>query len=63
MSLAENLKSHRLELGLTQKKLAEQVNLRETMISEVECGRKQLSILSLKKIAKVFNCTIDELVN
>ncbi|WP_250278766.1 helix-turn-helix domain-containing protein [[Clostridium] colinum] len=49
MSLAKNLKSYRIELGLTQKKLAEQVNLGETMISEVECGRKQLSILSLKK--------------
>lgn len=63
MSLSEKVKRHRLELGLTQKSLAEQVNLRKTMISEVECGRKKLSVNSLKKIAKVFNCTIDELVN
>lgn len=63
MSLGENVKKFRLEFGLTQKKLAEQVNLKRNTISDVENGKILLSINSLKRVAKVFNCTIDELVN
>ncbi|MBS5794277.1 MAG: helix-turn-helix transcriptional regulator [Clostridiales bacterium] len=63
MSLAENVKMNRLKLGYTQQKLANEVNLTKTMISFVESGKRELSINSLREVAKVFNCTIDELVN
>lgn len=63
MRLGENVKKFRLELGLTQKKLAEQVDLKRNTISDVENGKMLLSINSLKRVAKVFGCTIDELVN
>lgn len=61
--LAKNVKSKRLKLGLTQQGLAEQVNLTKSTICDVEHGRTNLSIKAVSRIAKVFNCTIDELVN
>ncbi len=63
MSLGENLKRYRIEVGLSQKELAEQINVKQQAISLVELNKRTPSICSLKKIAKVFNCTIDELVN
>ncbi len=61
--LAKNIKEKRLDIGLTQKQLAEMVNLKASTICDAEHGRTNLSINKIKCIAKIFNCTVDELVN
>ena len=61
--LAKNIKEKRLNIGLTQKELAKKVNLTPSTICDAEHGRINLSINKIKCMAKIFNCTVDELVN
>nr|WP_317357960.1 helix-turn-helix transcriptional regulator [uncultured Tyzzerella sp.] len=63
MSLAKNLKKYRVSFGLSQRELARETNLKQQTISLVELGKRDLSLSSLKRVVKVFGCTIDELVN
>lgn len=44
------IKSIRKELKLTQEKLAEKADLDNTYISEVENGKRNITIISLQKI-------------
>lgn len=48
---------------LTQKQLSELSGVTQQAISKIETGeRKNPQITTLHKIAKVLNCTIDELI-
>ena len=49
--------------GLSQQDLAKKVNVSNKTISKWECGNSLPDIESLDKIAKVFELTLDELVN
>jgi len=63
MSLARNVKMRREELGIYQSELAERTSLSKQYISLIEQGvKKTPSLTTLKKLAKVFNCTLDDLV-
>ena len=63
MSLARNVKMRREELGMYQSELAERTSLSKQYISLIEQGvKKTPSLTTLKKLAKVFNCTLDDLV-
>lgn len=44
------LKEGRKELGLTQRKLAEKIGVKKHHISEIECGRKRMSLECFTKI-------------
>jgi len=48
--------------GLTQQALADAAKLYKTTISELETGRKDGSIKTIARIAKVLNIDIDDLV-
>lgn len=56
------LRKKRLELGLSQEKLAEYSNLHFTYVSSVERGERNISLENIAKLAKGLNCTIQELV-
>lgn len=58
----ENLKSLRLEKGLGQSKLAQELNVSKGVISLWENGLREPGMYSLITIAKFFNVTIDFLV-
>lgn len=62
MSLAENLKSARIEHGLTQKQLATAVDVSRVNLAYYECGVKVPSVAVLTKLADVLNCSIDALL-
>ncbi len=49
------IKSIRKELKLTQEKLAEKADLDTTYISEVENGKRNITIISLQKILIAMN--------
>lgn len=57
-NVAELLKKARENKKLTQKELAEQLNLSRDTIIKLEKGTRKLSILELKKIEQFFNISI-----
>lgn len=63
MNIGETIKEKRLAYGLTQKELADFINVYQSFICQIERGTKTLTLPLGKEIAKVFDCTIDELVN
>ncbi len=61
-SLANNVKKHRKEAGLSQEELAFQCDIDRTYISKVERGVANPSLLILVKIAETLNVRIEDLV-
>lgn len=63
MELNEKLLELRKQKGLTQEELAQALYVSRTAISKWESGRGYPNIDSLKRIAKLFSVTIDELLS
>jgi transcriptional regulator with XRE-family HTH domain len=63
MSIGENIKKFRENKNLTQEQLAEKVGVHRTLITQVERGTKGLSIPTGQAIAKVLDCTLNDLIN
>ena len=61
-SLANNVKKHRKQAGLSQEELAFQCDIDRTYISKVERGVANPSLLILVKIAETLNVRIEDLV-
>lgn len=62
MSIGANIKDRRLALGMTQKELAEKVNVDQSMICQIERGTKSPSLPLGKEIADALNCDLDSLL-
>ncbi len=61
MSIGENIKSRRKDVGMSQNELASAIGVSVPMICQIERGTKIPSMLLGKSIAQVFGCKIDEL--
>jgi transcriptional regulator with XRE-family HTH domain len=61
-SLANNVKKHRKQAGLSQEELAFQCDIDRTYISKLERGVANPSLLILVKIAETLNVKIEDLV-
>ena len=59
----ENLKKLRIKNNLTQKDLAQLLNIDSTTYLGYEKNKFEPNIETLKKLSKIFNCSIDYLVN
>ena len=59
----KNLKEARKINGLTQKQVALSLNVVESCYANWEQGRTEPNIDSLRKICKILNLTLDELIN
>ena len=57
------LKERRKELALTQRGVAEKVGLKKHHISEIECGRKQMSLNCFNKILLMLTLDISKLLD
>lgn len=62
MEFKDRLKQLRKEKHMTQVKLSEMLNYGYTAIANYESGRNQPSISDLKKIASIFNVSMDYLL-
>lgn len=62
MSIGANIKSRRLKIGLSQKELAEAVNVHQSMICQIERGTKMPTLLLSKEIADALHCQINDLL-
>ncbi len=62
MSIGGNIKELRLKRALTQKELAEMVNVDQSMICSIERGSKAPSLPLGKEIADALCCKIEDLL-
>lgn len=62
MAFPENLKKLRLQRGYTQEKLARLLYVDRTSISRYEAGTLEPSISMLVEISRIFNISIDRLI-
>ncbi len=63
MTVGQSIKSYRLKNGLTQNELAEKLNVSYQTISKWETDTNEPDIKTLNMLCKIFNCTLNELVN
>ena len=54
-NLGFRIKMKRLQLGMTQAQLGEQIKMSENYISEIESGRNNITLKSLNKIFSTLN--------
>ena len=58
----KNLKKIRLERGMTQGEIADAIGMSVTAVCYYETGAREPNLETLRKLAKVLECTIDELI-
>ena len=54
MSIADQIKDIRTQMGYSQKELAKRLGVIQQYVSKLEAGRENLTLDTLKKIAEVF---------
>ena len=59
----ENIKNARKASGLTQKQVAEKLSVVESCYANWEQGRTEPNIETLRKLSKLFDISLDELLN
>ena len=62
MTFGQKLKQYRSQLNITQKDLAEQMNVTFQTISKWESDINEPDFASVRKLAKIFDCTIEDLL-
>lgn len=62
MSIGENIKRLREEKGILQSELAEILNISQSMVCQLERGTKVPTLPLSNEIAKVLDCSLDELI-
>lgn len=63
MSIAENIKYLRKQMGATQEQFAEQVGIKRSLVGAYEEGRAEPRLQTLSRIADVFGVSVDDLIN
>lgn len=61
MTLGEQIRAHRIRLGLSQDALAERMEVSRQAVTKWESGRSAPSTDKLLKLSALFDCTLDEL--
>lgn len=59
--LGQRIKQLRLNSGLSQEKFALQIEMDRTYFASIESGKRNVSILNIKKIADGLNVTLSQL--
>ena len=59
----ENIKNARKASGLTQKQVAEKLSVVESCYANWVQGRTEPNIETLRKLSKLFDISLDELLN
>ena len=58
--VGKRVKELRNELGISQEELADIAELDRTYITSVECGRRNISIINVEKLATALKVTLKE---
>ena len=62
MNFVENVKQFRIQLGYTQKQLADKLGVGQKSVSEWEIGKSRAEYENLIKLADIFDVTLDDLL-
>lgn len=62
MNIGENIRKIREEKGMMQLELAERIGVTSSMLSQIERGSKSPSLPLGVAIAKVLECSIEDLI-
>lgn len=62
MNIGELIKKRRIETGVSQKKLAEKLDITPVMISQYETGKRNPKLETLEKIANALGCDAFDLI-
>ncbi|MDO5296913.1 MAG: helix-turn-helix transcriptional regulator [bacterium] len=57
----KTFKELRLEKGLTLREIAKDIGVTPAFVGQIESGKKKGSIETIISLAKLFNCSIDEM--
>lgn len=60
-TLGQRIKASRNALGITQRKFALMVGINESDLSQIESGKRNVTVLHLVKISKGLNVSLEEL--
>lgn len=63
MNLGPKIKQLRIDKGLTQKDLADQLHVTFQTVSKWESGTNEPDIATLKELSKIFDCSLDYLLS
>ena len=55
------VRKYRLKKNLSQEKLAEFADLHRTYIGQVECGKRNVALKNIAKLAKALNVSVKDL--
>ena len=61
--VGKRVKELRNKLGISQEELADLAELDRTYITIVECGRRNISIVNIEKLATALKVTLKEFFN
>lgn len=57
--VGKRVKELRNKLGISQEELAARAELDRTYITSVECGKRNISIVNIEKLATALNATLN----
>lgn len=60
-SFGKRIKFLRNQIGISQEELADRAEIDRTYITSVECGKRNISIVNVEKLAKALNVTLSTL--
>lgn len=63
MLVGKRVKELRNKLGISQEELAARAELDRTYITSVECGKRNISIVNIERLAKALNVSLHEFFN
>ncbi|MGN0783915.1 MAG: helix-turn-helix domain-containing protein [Christensenellales bacterium] len=63
IKFCKNLKNARKDSGLTQKQVADKLNVVESCYANWEQGRTEPNITTLRELSIILNVSVDELIN
>lgn len=58
--VGKRVKELRNKIGISQEELADTAQLDRTYITSVECGKRNISIVNIEKLANALNVTLAE---
>ena len=57
-AVGKRVKELRNKIGISQEELADNAQLDRTYITSVECGKRNISIVNIEKLANALNVTL-----
>lgn len=59
-AVGKRIKYLRNRIGISQEELADKADIDRTYITSVECGKRNISIINIEKLAKALGVTLSE---